>query len=349
MKILHIDTGTAWRGGQRQVLTLHRGLIYRGVDSVLICNFHGELYKKCGNLKQETYDGFEFTGIFSKATRQQIEHLVLTHQPDLIHCHDSHSVALGSRYHNLLPIFHTRRVSYPIKWLSRALKYRNIHQHICVSNDIQHYMSQYFTNTTTIHSCIDLNRFKHTPSTSILKQPKEKNLLYVGAFTNQKGVDILLQAFSNITSYQEDTKLHLVGDGELLHSMKELAIELNIDQRTEFYGARNDVEDFYLACDAIICPSVSGEGSSGVIKEGMAAGKPVVASDLIANKELIDHNVNGILFSNSDVESLAHALQRILTAEKLPSPKAIKDKISQFDCHNTIQQHIGLYQNVITN
>jgi len=188
MKIIHIDTGMVWRGGQRQVLTLHRGLINHGAESILLCNKQGKLYEKCTEEETDFYDGFDFLGEFSRKTRQQIDYLVDTHKPDLIHCHDSHSVTLGTRHYRQLLIFHTRRVSYPINWLSRLFKYRNVNQHICVSKDIQHYMNQFFEHTTTIHSCVDLKRFQSTGIPSVLKKEGEQNILYVGAFTEQKGL-----------------------------------------------------------------------------------------------------------------------------------------------------------------
>ena len=46
MKILHVDTGRTWRGGQKQVFSLHRGLLERGVDSLLVCSDGGELQRR---------------------------------------------------------------------------------------------------------------------------------------------------------------------------------------------------------------------------------------------------------------------------------------------------------------
>jgi len=97
----------------------------------------------------------------------------------------------------------------------------------------------------------------------------------------------------------------------------------------------------------VICPSVSGEGSSGVIKEGLAAGKRVIASNLTANKELIDDRINGILFQNRSDESLAQTLELALSGNPFISIESIKQKVNQFDCSNTIQQHIDLYHRTL--
>lgn len=342
MKILHIDTGTVWRGGQRQVLTLHKGLLQNGVDSLLLCNQAGELHQACQKEKTPSCHGFDFQGEFSTKTHNQVKQQVKELKPSIIHCHDSHAVKLGNRFHRTHTLFHTRRVSYPIKFLSRYFKYRNISMHICVSEDIRQYMQQYFDHTTTIHSCIDLSRFDHTPQISVLKNPGRINILYVGAFTEQKGIDVLIKAFAEIHKQHPETMLHLVGDGKLFPKTQQLIHTLGIGNQTILYGARTDVEDFYLSSDLVVCPSVSGEGSSGVIKEGLAAGKTVIANSLEANKEIIENGIDGILY-NGDYLQLSEMIQLYLTNNLTISKDKIKNKISEFDCRKNIQRHITLY------
>jgi len=347
MRILHIDTGTVWRGGQRQVLTLHKGLLEQGIESLLLCNQSGALYQTCEVEQNPAFHGFDFHGEYSRKTHKQLKELIEAFNPTIIHCHDSHAVKLGDRFHRYCPLFHTRRVSYPIKFLSRFFKYRNISMHICVSEDIRKYMQQYFPHTTTIHSCIDLNRFNRPSDPDIFNTPGEINLLYVGAFTEQKGIDILIHAFASICKQHPNSVLHLVGDGTLFSEIEQLIHALGINKQTRLYGARTDIEDFYLNSDLVICPSVSGEGSSGVIKEGLAAGKIVIASDLEANKELIHQDINGLLFENRNHESLAATLLQALSNRHSITTTQIQQSITPFDCSNTIQQHINLYRSTL--
>jgi len=349
MRVLHIDTGLEWRGGQRQALTLHKGLLSHNIESLFLGNQAGELYQLCENNNEEKYAGFTFNGELSSTTHGKIQKIVQEFKPTIIHCHDSHSAKLGSRFHKSCTIFHTRRVSYPIKFLSRYFKYKNIDAHVCVSEDIRSYMKQYFSNTFTIHSCVDIKRFDVVVNEDIFDKDGDINIVYVGAFSNQKGVDVLIKAFSNLTKNYNNAILHLVGDGELLQPMKTLAKALEIDHNIIFYGARKDVEDFYLNSDYVICPSISGEGSSGVIKEGMAAGKIVITSDLTANKELIDDGINGVMFKTGDNNALTTALNKVINKEIIIDSQKIKDKVSLFDCSNTIEQYIALYKKISSN
>ncbi len=346
MKVLHIDTGLEWRGGQRQALTLHKGLLGHNIESLFLGNQAGELHQLCKNNHEEKYAGFTFNGELSLATHHEIQKIVKEFKPTIIHCHDSHSAKLGSRFHKSCTIFHTRRVSYPIKFLSRYFKYKNIDAHVCVSEDIRSYMKQYFSNTFTIHSCVDIERFDRVVDKTIFDKNGDINIVYVGAFSNQKGVDVLIKAFSNLAKKYNNAVLHLIGDGELLQPMKNLAKSLEIDRNIVFYGARKDVEDFYLNSDYVVCPSISGEGSSGVIKEGMAAGKIVITSNLTANKELIDNGVNGVMFKNGDSNALTMTLNKVINKEIVIDCQQIKDKVSLFDCSNTIEQYIALYKKI---
>jgi len=274
MRVLHIDTGLEWRGGQRQALTLHKGLVDKNIKSLFVCNNSGEVYNLCKKNNEPSFAGFKFEGELSRKTKKEIQKIVDEFKPTIIHCHDSHSAKLGSRFHKSCTIFHTRRVSYPIKFLSRYFKYKNIDAHVCVSEDIRNYMKQYCSNTFTIHSCVDIKRFDVVVvNEDNFDKDGNINIVYVGAFSNQKGVDVLIKAFSNLAKNYNNLVLHLIGDGELLQSMKNLAKSLEVDHNIVFYGARKDVENFYLNSDYVVCPSISGEGSSGVIKEGMAAGK----------------------------------------------------------------------------
>ena len=349
MRVLHIDTGLKWRGGQRQALTLHKGLVNKKIESLFVCNNSGEVYSLCEKNNEPSFAGFKFESEFSRKTKNEIQKIVEEFKPTIIHCHDSHSAKLGSRFHKSCTIFHTRRVSYPIKFLSRYFKYRNIDAHVCVSEDIRNYMKQYFSNTFTIHSCVDIKRFDRIVNKTIFDKNGDINIVYVGAFSNQKGVDVLIKAFSNLTKNHNNLILHLIGDGELFQPMKSLAKSLEIDHNIVFYGARKDVEDFYLNSDYVVCPSVSGEGSSGVIKEGMAAGKIVITSDLTANKELIDNGVNGVMFKTGDSNALTTALNKVINKEIIIDHQKIKDKVSLFDCSNTIEQYIALYKKISSN
>ena len=75
----------------------------------------------------------------------------------------------------------------------------------------------------------------------------------------------------------------------------------------------------------------------------MAAKKIVIASDLIANKELIDNGINGVLFKSGDSHNLSHTLGKLINQKVRINQKKIAEKVSLFDCKNTVNSYVSLY------
>lgn len=342
LSILHIDTGADWRGGQRQVLTLHSLLLKNGVDSSLICNVNGKLYAMAKDNKVPQIIGVDYRNQLSIKCHKEVHKIYASIKPEIIHCHDSPSVSLVRFIKGSIK-FHTRRVSYPINNFSILFKYSSIDFHIGVSNEIRDYLARFFKNTFAIHSCVDKTRFKKI-GTKPAFDSKGINILFVGAFTSQKGIEILIPAFKDLVKKYSDIHLHMVGDGELRSWSDKKVKEIGITDNVIFYGSRNDIEKFYIGSDIVVCPSVSGEGSSGVIKEAMAAGKTVIASDLVCNKEIIEDGVNGILFKNQDMSSLFNAFESVLSKKIVIDHRAINQKVKKFSCNNMAIGYINLYK-----
>jgi len=164
--------------------------------------------------------------------------------------------------------------------------------------------------------------------------------LFVGAFSKQKGIEVLIKAFNQLDSNL--FSLHLVGDGELFDAIKQIA-----KNNTYFYGRRDDVEDFYLEADLVVVPSVDGEGSSGVIKEAMVAKKIVLASDLEANKELIEDKKTGFLFQNKNASQLKGIIQDIFNKKIELNLDMVEKKSKEFDCKFLIQEYIKSYEEIL--
>jgi glycosyltransferase involved in cell wall biosynthesis len=343
VKILHIDTGLSWRGGQRQALILHLGLLKRNIESVIVCNQNGELYKKCIEDNVRGCIGFNYKKTFFP-NKKEIDNILKLDNFSIIHCHDSGSASIGQKFVSKYILFHTRRVSYPINFLSRIFKYNKFSAHVCVSEDIRKYMNKFFKNCHTIHSCVELNRFNKRVNHEVFRKKGDLNFLFVGAFTEQKGIGVLIEAFSKVLQDFPGLVLHLVGRGELFSKVTQLTQRLGISDNVCFYGTRNDVEQFYQEADFVIVPSSNGEGSSGVIKEGMAAGKLIIASNLEANKELVDHMVNGLLFETDNSESLSNLMKEVVINKQLINSLEITRKIKEFDCQKTIESYIKLYK-----
>lgn len=107
---------------------------------------------------------------------------------------------------------------------------------------------------------------------------------HVGRFVKVKNHAKILHVFKAYLAMNQNAKLCLVGDGELINDMKDLAVSLGIDNNVQFLGERNDVSDLMQMMDLFIMPSLF-EGLPFVLVEAQTAGLPCLVSDNI-NKDI---------------------------------------------------------------
>ena len=347
--VVHFDLAKTFRGGQRQALLLHSNLLNMNVNSYLIADINGLLYKKCTDKGVRNSIGMSFPGIkpilFSRLLSiRKVSKKLNAIQPDILHFHEPASLIFNN-FIKGYQTFETRRVSFPIKDSSIRLKYSKIDVHVGVSHEITNYLKEKgLKNVHTVRSALDLERFQPPKQQHILRNKSRKNLLYVGSFSDMKGIDILLKAFKIvITKNTDNVTLHLVGDGEKFEAYRELAETLQLRDHTVFYGRSDTPEHYYPEADAVIVPSRSGEGSNGIIKEAMASGKITIASDMVCNRELIVDGVDGILFASENENDLALKIATLLQEKYILNAKHILEKAQGFSDRIMARKYHELY------
>ncbi|MCL4553427.1 MAG: glycosyltransferase family 4 protein [Candidatus Marsarchaeota archaeon] len=165
---------------------------------------------------------------------------------------------------------------------------------------------------------IDQRRFERSPNQDSIRgrygvSKEEKLLLFVGRLTSQKGCEYLVRALPYIAKYH-NVKLLVVGDGYMRPELERIASSTAEGWRTKFLGflQDSDLTDLLLCSDVMMIPSVY-EPFGVVALEGMAAGVPVVASNIDGLAEIIRHEENGILAFPRDSSSIAWAISRVLS------------------------------------
>jgi glycosyltransferase involved in cell wall biosynthesis len=130
--------------------------------------------------------------------------------------------------------------------------------------------------------------------------------------TEQKGIEYLLQAMIDIIRVYPQISLVIGGDGVLLYRLKEMAKRLGIDQNVFFIGFRLDIPDLLKLFDLYVLPSLW-EGLPMVLLEAMAAGCPIVATNVGGNHQAVVNKYNGILVEPRNPRSLADAILFLLS------------------------------------
>lgn len=144
-------------------------------------------------------------------------------------------------------------------------------------------------------------------------------ILYVGQFTERKGVFPLLDAFQRVAAKDARAGLLLVGNGPLKNALIARRDALGLTDRiviTDFVQ-KPELPRYYAAADLFVLPSYY-DTYGVVVNEAMACGLPVVTTDRVgAAHDLVQQGVNGMIVPAGDADALAQALERILQDESL--------------------------------
>jgi glycosyltransferase involved in cell wall biosynthesis len=140
------------------------------------------------------------------------------------------------------------------------------------------------------------------------KLHQKPRLLYVGRLGYQKNLSQLLRALDGISDQFE---LKLVGDGEQYQELTILAKTLKL-QSINFIGriTGRRILDYYKEADIFVLPSER-EGMPLVLLEAMAMGLPIIATDVVGNREIVKNNKNGLLVKLNDTHAFQAALLRL--------------------------------------
>jgi len=127
----------------------------------------------------------------------------------------------------------------------------------------------------------------------------------------QKGIDILLRAWRAVVALAPEARLLLVGDGPLLTSLYQLAVELGISASVEFTGLCPDVVPQLQRGRISVLPS-RWEGMPNALLEAMACGLACVATRVSGSEDLLAQEACGLLVEPGDANGLASAILRLL-------------------------------------
>lgn len=151
--------------------------------------------------------------------------------------------------------------------------------------------------------------------------PRPFVLLCNRSWEARYGVDVLVRAFVIAGRQNHGLSMMLVGGGSQVNELREMLLDAGQMDRVQLgpQVSPPDMPRWYHAADLFVSPSHV-DGSSVSLMEALACGKPVLVSDIPANKEWVRNNVNGWLFRDGDVENLANMILRI-AAERVALPR----------------------------
>jgi len=136
-------------------------------------------------------------------------------------------------------------------------------------------------------------------------------IVYMGRLRTVKGVEFGIRAFATALEQLPNIRMVLAGEGDQRNFLGSLVSELGISEQVEFLGVRNDVPELLGAADSVLMPSLT-EGFPRTAIEAMAAGKPVIATNVGGTPEAVIDGETGILVPARDSDALSAAIVRLV-------------------------------------
>ena len=175
--------------------------------------------------------------------------------------------------------------------------------------------------TEAVASGVDLSTF--VPVEAVQDVPKDTiDVGIIGRLCEWKGQHIFLRAAAQIKEEFPRARFKIIGaplfgEEAYVEKLRELSHLLGMDSVVDFMGFRSDVRQLIQKLDLVVHASTTGEPLGQVILQGMAAGKPVIATNGGGVPEIMVDGVTGILVPMGDVDTMAVAMRRILSSAKV--------------------------------
>lgn len=176
--------------------------------------------------------------------------------------------------------------------------------------------------------------------------PEKPNILYVGRLSPEKGIDVLLRAFSLIEN--KEVTLSIVGDHSSAYAESLIAtVPPHLKMRILFHGFQEQeaVGRFFQECSLFVVPSVWYENLPNVVLEGMAHGRTAVVSRLGSLTEMVIDKVTGRHFEAGNASDLAKTIDELIESPEDLMAIGMSSREYVHEKHNP-QDHISAIKNL---
>ncbi len=267
---------------------------------------------------------------------------------DVVHVHEPlvpgpSLTALLVKMAPVVATFHSAGESAAYRTFSRQLKWvaSRIDIRVAVSKDAVELAQRYIGGDyEVLFNGIELGDYL-TPSTT----PRENAIFFIGRHEERKGLSNLLEALAKLPP---DVRLWIASDGP---QTAELKIRFASDQRIEWLGRISDSEKISrMGRASVFCaPSLHGESFGVVLLEAMAAGTPVVASNLDGYRNVATDDETALLVETGNVASLASALARVLDDSQLAARLTAngREHAQRFSMDTLADRYIEMYERAL--
>ena len=350
MRVLQVDAGREWRGGQNQVRLLTRELAReREIEQRLVTHRDGELARRAAA------EGVVVRGVrwrISLDPRAAFDLLYQMSQfrPDVVHVHDSHALALArwTRFWvnwetNPPPLVATRRVDFHVRRGSGWFRAEAV---IAVSDAVRRVLvadGMPETSIIIIPDGIDPDEVRTRAAAPLDIRarlglaPGTPLAVNVAALVDHKDQRTLIRAAAHARATRPDLHWAIAGDGALRRPLEREIAQQGVGDIVHLLGYVTEVDALIWEADVFVMSSKE-EGLGSVILHALVLGKPVVATAAGGIPEVLPASS---LAPIGDAAALSH---KVLESLERPTPSALP---SQFTAKSMAQSTLALYRSLV--
>ena len=363
-RVLHVVNGEHYAGAERVQDLLGGALPWFGYDAGIACVKPGQFSEARKNRKVPLYD-CRMAGRFDLRPARSLVRLIRDHDYDLLHAHTPRSLliaSVASTLANVPLVYHihspavadtTSRMRNWVNALLERVSLASADHLVAVSNSLrERYLGLGFSaHRVTVVS----NGVACGAKLPIRERAAgEPHVFGMAAlFRPRKGLEILLHAMASLLAEGKRLRLRAIGQfetSEYEQQVKNLAADLGVGHMIDWTGFSSDIEQELAQIDCFVLPSLFGEGLPMVILEAMAAGRPVIATDVEGTPEAIRHGENGLLAKPSDPASLAEVMRQVIDGSvdlQGLARRAAKDQRERFSVCSMARGVAEVYDRVL--
>jgi len=362
VRILHIINSLATGGAEKLILeTIPRYNEEGVIADLLLLNGSSEPFLEV--LKEMNCCKVFILGTGSPYNIQYIRKIIpYLGEYDLIHAHlfpSNYFLAIAKFLsRSKTPIVFTEHNTSNRRFRSKSLLfinkyiYRIYNKIICITEEVKKEVIRLVKvpskDLTVINNGVDVVKYAEAeamPRQLIDPRLMEQDflILQVSSFREQKDQNTVIRSLKFLP---DNVKILFAGEGPLRRECEDLVQNMNMEGRVFFLGNRNDIPQLLKTSDVNILSSHY-EGLSLASIEGMAAGRPFLASNVPGLADIVSGY--GIVFPQGDEEQLAHEIINLINNKRyymIVSEKG-QERASNYDLSTMIEEHIKLYKELM--
>lgn len=361
MNVLHVDTETGFRGGERQLILLCRGLRKRGVGVQVAVRGGEELERACGAEGLPTVPLRQGTPWDPRAATR-IRRELAAGQVDLVHAHASHALTaaaaalrtLGPGSRSRPPLVVSRRVDFPIGRppLNRFKYGRVVDRFLAISEAVSAVLQaggvgpeRISVVRSAVEPLPEAMRARDDVREELGLGEGELLAITTAALVDHKDHATAIDAFARVRG---PVRLVVAGEGRLKGSLQRHIDGGGLGERVSLLGQRDDVPDLLRAADLYVAASHL-EGLNTALMDAGLAGLPAVATRAGGIPEVVEDDVTGLLVQRRNPDALAAAIDRLAGDGELRrslGAAAAKRVAAEFSVDRMVEQTLLAYEKV---